>query len=78
MAAFIAIVLGVIGLLMSTCGLLFIGLSMPNDVGGVAFIAVPSIVIGGGLLWAGIALWKSWRRAKSIATTQARDHEPPQ
>jgi uncharacterized membrane protein (DUF441 family) len=69
--AFFAIVLGVIGLLMSTCGLAFIGNAPP--------IAVPSILVGALLIWAAVALFQSWRsKMTPTDAPKADDAAPPQ
>jgi hypothetical protein len=78
--AFFSIVIGVVGLLMSTCGLVFSGLSTGGSSGGVLMISVPSIIVGGLFVWGAVALWRSWRKSKTTTTAQAAktsDRAPP-
>jgi hypothetical protein len=71
MKAFFAIVIGVIGLLITTCGLVFIGSQPP--------IAAPFVLLGGLLLWGAVALYQSWKKAKMAATPAQQPHDaaPP-
>ena len=64
-----SIIIGAIGLLLSTCGLVFVGHSLTGNGGGggVLPIAVPSVIVGGLLLWGAVALWRSWRRSRKAA-----------
>jgi len=68
--AFFAIILGFIGLLMSTCGGLFTFAAFSAP--GVLVISLPSLVVGGFLIWGARTLWNS-RSPDSEAPAQ-----PPQ
>jgi hypothetical protein len=57
-------------LLMSTCGLVFVGSAAP--------IAVPFILVGAGMIWGGVALYRSWRESKAATTPPVPpDNSPP-
>jgi hypothetical protein len=66
MKVFFAIILGLIGLLMSSCGLLFLTLS--GGVAGIAVIAVPSLAAGALLIWGASTLWKSGKGSPAAAS----------
>jgi len=59
--AILSIIVGAIGLLISSCGLLF--LVGGGTGGGYWPVAVPFVIIGGLMLWGAVALWRSWRKA---------------
>jgi threonine/homoserine/homoserine lactone efflux protein len=62
MKAMLAILLGVTGLLMSTCGLFFTALGSGNT--GIVIISIPSLAIGALLVWCAFRIWKSRAAAK--------------
>jgi hypothetical protein len=69
--AIVAIIIGVMGLLISSCGLMVIGLSFRgsgNNAVGIWTIAVPFVIAGGLLLWGAVALWSSWRKSTKAGT----------
>jgi hypothetical protein len=69
MKAVLAILLGVIGLLMSTCGLFFTALGNGNT--GIVIISIPSLAIGALLVWGAVRLWKSRTAAKLTSDGRA-------
>ena len=73
-AAVAAIILGVIGLLISSCGLLFLG--AVGD-GGMWPIAMICVISGGLLIWGAIALWRSLRKSAPAATAGSRPDDAP-
>jgi len=61
----IALIAGLIGLAMSVCGGVFLlaaGGSMSGEGGGVALLALPSIVVGALLVWACVKIVRGARR----------------
>jgi hypothetical protein len=71
MKVLLAIILGLIGLLMSSCGLLFLVL---GGLRGIGTIAGPSLIIGVLLLWGAYTLVKS--PAKEPPVTSSPPSEP--
>jgi hypothetical protein len=57
MKAILAIIIGLVGLLMSACGGLFTAVDLGNT--GTLIISVPSLIVGMLLLWGAHSLWKS-------------------
>jgi len=78
--AIVAIIIGTIGLLISSCGLLVLENAFRGGrLNGIWLIALPCVVAGGLLLWAGVALWRSWRKSKMVPRAEpgADDATPP-
>ena len=74
MKVFLAIILGLIGLLMSSCGLLFLAM---GGYGGVAIIAGPALIIGILLLWAAYTLVKSPKKGDEPPAAPPSKPRPP-
>jgi len=55
----IAIILALVGLLMSSCGGIFTVASMGQGTQSMLVIALPSLAVGLLLIWIGVKLWKS-------------------
>jgi len=77
MKAFFGIFLGLVGLLMSSCGGVFfvgsLGSSSGGYASGIRMIAGFFLLVGALILWAGISLWRSWKRQ---STDSAAPNEP--
>jgi hypothetical protein len=80
MKAIVSIILGTIGLLISSCGLLVLENSFKGGRGGgIWLIALPCVIVGGLLLWAAVALWQSWRKSRAASKAEPSPHDvtPP-
>jgi hypothetical protein len=60
----IAIAFGLVGLAMSTCGLVF-SLTGLGNAYGVLVLSIPAFLIGCGLLWLAKVMWKSAHAPKA-------------
>lgn len=54
----IAIILALVGLLMSSCGGIFTFASLGQSMKGVLVIALPSLAVGVLLIWIAVKIWK--------------------
>ena len=73
----IAIVIGLAGLAMSTCGLAFTVAGL-NEMAGIIVISIPALLIGCGLLWLAKVLWTGAHKPEApVAPAAAPEAKPP-
>ena len=76
--AIAAILVAVIGLLISSCGLLLLGFSFGGEgMGSSLPIAVPLVIVGGVLIWGGVALGRSLSKSAKGATAAPHPDDIP-
>lgn len=76
--AIAAILVALIGLLLSSCGLLLLGFSFGGQsMASSVPIAVPLVIGGGLLVWAGLALGRSLSKSTKEATAAPHPDDIP-